>query len=54
MKKLTYHIRNWSEYNASLKKRGGPTLWVRSEAVENWTTIELGYVEMIADYLRMW
>ena len=41
MKKHTYRIRNWSEYNASLKKRGSLTVWVSSEAVENWTTDEL-------------
>jgi hypothetical protein len=40
-KKATYRIRNWSEYNASLKKRGRLTIWVSSEAVENWTTDEL-------------
>jgi DDE family transposase len=41
MKKHTYRIRNWSEYNASLKKRGSLTVWVSLEAVENWTTDEL-------------
>jgi IS5 family transposase len=41
MKKHTYRIRNWSEYNASLKKRGSLTIWVSPEAVENWTTDEL-------------
>jgi hypothetical protein len=41
MKKLTYRIRNWSEYNATLKKRGSPTTWVSPEAVKNWTTDEL-------------
>jgi Transposase DDE domain len=41
MKKHTYRIRNWSEYNASLKKRGSLTVWVSPEAVENWTTDEL-------------
>jgi hypothetical protein len=41
MKKHSYRIRNWSEYNASLKKRGSLTVWVSSEAVENWTTDEL-------------
>jgi hypothetical protein len=35
------HPRNWSEYNASLKKRGSLTVWVSPEAVENWTTDEL-------------
>ena len=40
-KKATYRIRNWSEYNASLKQRGRLTIWVSSEAVANWTTDEL-------------
>jgi hypothetical protein len=40
-KKATYRIRNWSEYNASLKQRGRLTIWVSSEAVKNWTTDEL-------------
>jgi hypothetical protein len=41
MKKHKYRIRNWSEYNASLKKQGSLTVWISSEAVENWTTDEL-------------
>jgi IS5 family transposase len=40
-KKTAFRIRNWSEYNASLRKRGSLTVWVSSEAVENWTTDEL-------------
>src|SRR5499433_2898507 len=40
-KKPTYRIRNWSEYNASLRQRGSLTIWVSSEAIENWTTEEL-------------
>jgi IS5 family transposase len=40
-KKSTYCIRNWSEYNASLKHRGSLTIWVSSEAIANWTTDEL-------------
>jgi Transposase DDE domain len=40
-KKATYRIRNWSEYNASLKQRGSLTIWISSEAVANWTTDEL-------------
>src|SRR5499427_9743547 len=40
-KKTAFRIRNWSEYNASLKQRGSLTIWVSSEAVENWTTDEL-------------
>jgi hypothetical protein len=41
MKKPTYRIRNWSEYNASLKQRGRLTIYVSPEDVENWTTDEL-------------
>jgi hypothetical protein len=40
-KKATYPIRNWSEYNASLKQRGSLTVWISSEATANWTTDEL-------------
>src|SRR5215813_11285549 len=40
-KKASYRIRNWSEYNASLKQRGRLTIWVSPEAVANWTTDEL-------------
>jgi IS5 family transposase len=40
-KKSTFRIRNWSEYNASLKQRGSLTVWVDSEATANWTTDEL-------------
>src|SRR5262252_3094947 len=40
-KKIIYPIRNWSEYNASLKKRGSLTVWVSSEATANRTTDEL-------------
>src|SRR5215475_15077625 len=41
MKKHTYHICNWPEYNASLKQLGSLTVWISSEAVENWTADEL-------------
>jgi len=37
-KKSTFCIRNWSEYNASLKQRGSLTGWVNSGATANWTT----------------
>jgi hypothetical protein len=40
-KKATYHIRNWSEYNALLKQRGSLKIWISSEAIANWTTDEL-------------
>jgi len=41
MKKPTHRIRNWSEYNASLKHQGRLTTRVSPEPVENWTTDEL-------------
>jgi len=37
-KKATYRIRNWSQYNSSLKKRGSLKIWISSEAIANWTT----------------
>ena len=35
-KKATYRIRNWSEYNQSLVKRGSITLWIDEEVLTNW------------------
>jgi len=35
-KKLTYRIRNWSEYNKALVQRGSITLWFSNEAIEGW------------------
>jgi len=40
-KKATRRIRDWGEYNASLKKRGSLKIWISSEAIANWTTDEL-------------
>jgi IS5 family transposase len=34
--KTQYRIRNWTEYNASLKQRGSLTFWVSEEALEQW------------------
>lgn len=40
MKKKTikkpYRVRNWSEYNRSLVKRGSLTIWVDEDAVKSW------------------
>jgi len=36
-KKSPYRIRNWSEYNASLKQRGSGAIRVSSEATANET-----------------
>lgn len=35
-KKASYRIRNWSEYNRSLVKRGSITLWIDEEVLANW------------------
>lgn len=31
-----YKVRNWSEYNESLKKRGALSLWISDDAVKKW------------------
>jgi IS5 family transposase len=35
-KKSTYRIRNWSEYNPSLKQRGSLTFWVSDDVLQGW------------------
>jgi hypothetical protein len=35
-KKTTYRLRNWTDYNRSLEKRGSLTVWISDEAVQNW------------------
>jgi hypothetical protein len=35
-KKATYRVRNWSEYNQSLVKRGSITIWIDAEGIANW------------------
>ncbi len=29
-------VRNWSQYNESLKKRGSLSLWISEDAIEKW------------------
>ena len=39
MKKLRqgkYKVKNWSEYNKSLKNRGDITFWLFDDALRNW------------------
>ena len=33
---MSYHIRNWSEYNAALKQRGSLTFWMDEAVLEQW------------------
>ncbi|MEM1256289.1 MAG: IS5 family transposase, partial [Cyanobacteria bacterium P01_H01_bin.21] len=34
--KRTYKLRNWSEYNAALVKRGSLTLWLSDQVIAQW------------------
>jgi hypothetical protein len=34
--KPRYRVTNWSEYDASLKRRGSLTIWFTDEAVASW------------------
>ena len=41
-KKATYKVRNWSEYNDALRKRGDITVWFTEEAIQSWTPASTG------------
>jgi IS5 family transposase len=34
--KCTYHLRNWSQYNKALVRRGSLTLWLSDEIISQW------------------
>lgn len=34
--KAQYRVRNWKDYNASLKQRGSITVWLSEDAVDKW------------------
>lgn len=36
----TYRIRNWTEYDTSLRQRGSLCFWISQELLDNWTTAE--------------
>ncbi len=36
--KTTYRIRNWAEYDTSLRQRGSLSVWISQELIDNWTT----------------
>src|SRR5918911_2544209 len=38
--KPAYRIRNWAEYDTSLRRRGSLTFWISQELLDNWTTTE--------------
>ncbi len=39
-KKTKYRIRNWSDYNRSLTKRGSLTFWISQDLIAHWLTTE--------------
>lgn len=38
--KTKYRIRNWSDYNRSLRMRGSLTFWISDELIDNWIVKE--------------
>lgn len=38
--KTKYRIRNWKEYNRSLRRRGSLTFWISDELIDNWIVKE--------------
>jgi hypothetical protein len=38
MSKKAYRVRNWSQYNKSLVKRGDLTFWFSPDLLDNWET----------------
>ena len=41
-KKGRYKVKNWPEYNESLRRRGNVTFWFSEEAIESWTPEKTG------------
>lgn len=40
--KTKYRVRNWSEYDNALRKRGDVTVWFDEDAIEQWTPANNG------------
>jgi len=38
--KQTYRVKNWREYNKSLKQRGSLTFWIDREVIDEWENKE--------------
>jgi hypothetical protein len=34
--KLSYRVRNWSQYDAALKQRGSLTFWIDEGVIDGW------------------
>jgi hypothetical protein len=51
MAKKVYKIRNWSEYNKALTKRGSLTLWFDEDAIKQWHNLDTpGHRGRLLDY----
>jgi Transposase DDE domain len=40
--KTASHVKNWAEYEQSLRDRGDITLWISQEAIDAWTPPHTG------------
>jgi hypothetical protein len=40
--KMSFKIQNWPEYEAGLRRRDGPTLWLEDGAPRQWQTLGPG------------
>jgi hypothetical protein len=40
--KTAYRVKNWREYDKSLRDRGDITLWISQEAIDAWTPPQTG------------
>jgi DDE family transposase len=40
--KTAYRVKNWCEYDKSLRNRGDITLWISQDAIEAWTPPQTG------------
>lgn len=38
--KPKYHLRNWSDYNRSLRARGSLSFWISEELIDNWVATQ--------------
>jgi hypothetical protein len=40
--KMSFKVQNWPAYEAGLRRRGSPTLWIEDRALEDWQTCGQG------------
>ena len=40
--KTAYRVKNWCEYEQSLRARGDITLWISQDAIDAWTPLQTG------------